>query len=158
MKAHESGSAVLAGDLEARMLAAVRRIIHAVDVDSRQLQAGFHITGPQLNALGVIVREGGITAREIADRIHVGPSTLVGVLDRLEAKELIRRQRDRADRRRVRIVATPAGRRLLRLAPSPLGETLQRRFAGLPEAERLRLAAALERVADLIERPSPDPE
>jgi DNA-binding MarR family transcriptional regulator len=86
-------------DLE--VLGSIRKIIHAFDVYSRRLTRQYGITAPQLVCLLEVIEQDGITAREIASRIHLGPSTLVGVLDRLESKGLIERRRDTRDRRKV---------------------------------------------------------
>lgn len=132
------------------MLEAIRRIIQAFDVTSRRLMSTFGVTSTQLACLRAIVESPGATAREVADRIHVGTSTLVGVLDRLEEKGMISRERDSRDRRRVLLAARPAGRRLLERAPSPLGDQLHQRFRRLPEREQETLAEAVGRIAELV--------
>lgn len=133
-----------------QMLEAIRQIIQAFDVTSRQMMSDFGVTSTQLNCLAAIAEEPNSTAREVADRIHVGTSTLVGVLDRLEEKDLITRRRDSDDRRRVLLRSTAAGRELLGRAPSPLGDMLHRKFRRLPEGEQRSLADAVGRVADLV--------
>ena len=132
------------------MLEAIRQIIQAFDVTSRRLMSDFGVTSTQLNCLAAIEEEPDSTAREVADRIHVGTSTLVGVIDRLEEKDLITRRRDSADRRRVLLRSTAAGQELLDRAPSPLGDMLHREFRRLPDEEQRSLADAVGRVADLV--------
>lgn len=133
-----------------RMLESIRQIIQALDVISRRLMSEFGVTSTQLNCLAAIADVPDSTAREVADRIHVGTSTLVGVLDRLEDKDLITRQRDSEDRRRVLLRTTAAGRKLLQRAPSPLGNVLHEKFVRLPKHEQRSLADAVGRVADLV--------
>jgi len=89
-----------------RILNAIRQIIRAVDIDSRKLAAQHHVTGPQLMCLMAIVENGSITSTDVAARVHLDTSTLVGVLDRLEKKGLIRRERSHEDRRQVLLAAT----------------------------------------------------
>jgi DNA-binding MarR family transcriptional regulator len=81
---------------------------------------------------------------------------VVGILDRLEDKGLIDRQRSQEDRRQVRVTATPAGRELARTAPSPLQQTLAKALVVLPELEQATIALALERVVALMEAPALD--
>jgi DNA-binding MarR family transcriptional regulator len=133
-----------------RILHAVRRIIRAADVDSRQLAAAHQITAPQLVSLMAVVEAQRTTAIEVARRVHLDPSTLVGVMDRLEAKGLIQKTRDSGDRRQVWIVATDAGRALVCRTPFPLQHAIDRALQQMPEAERKQVAAAIERLAELM--------
>lgn len=59
--------------------------------------------------------------RELAGRLGLSPATLTPVLDALESAGEVRRERDRTDRRVVRLHRTPAGRaRLARTPPARL--------------------------------------
>ena len=134
-----------------RILNAIRRIIRAVDIDSRQLAAEHDITAPQLVTLMALVENSPLAAHEISARVHISPTTLVGVLDRLEAKALIRRNRNTADRREVKIVPTAAGCRLVDATPFPLQHVLERALEHLRKSEREELAGWMERLVDLMD-------
>jgi len=54
--------------------------------------------------------EGGAPAGTVAEQLKVRPSTATGVVDRLVKQELVRRERDGDDRRRVRVYLTERGR------------------------------------------------
>ncbi len=138
-------------DLE--LLRAVRRVMQAFDLHSRQLASSSQITLPQLLCLMAVVAEEGMTSRRIAGEIFASASTLVGVLDRLESKQLIDRVRDPRDRRQIHIVPTEAGRRLVAAAPSPFGEPFDRAFAALSETRQRKLVEGLELMADLMAGP-----
>ena len=133
-----------------RILNSIRQIIHAIDVDSRRLTSDHKVTGPQLMCLMAVVENGSIKAVEIAKRVHFSPSTLVGVLDRLEAKGLIRRERNAEDRREVSIIATEAGRRLISRTPFPLQHSLGHALSQLSDREREELAGWMGRLVDLL--------
>ena len=78
---------------------------------------GLSLSG--FNAL-VILRqaEGGIYPREIADRLLVTRAAVTAILESLEKKDMIRRERSGSDGRMSLVAITPAGRRLLeRLLP-----------------------------------------
>ena len=134
-----------------RVLQALRQIIHAVDLHSRQLLKRHKITGPQLLTLLTIKKHEPTTASGIASRIHLSPSTLVGILDRIEIKGLIRRVRDSRDRRLVYITLTEQGRDLAEDAPSPLQDTLAEAMSKLPETESEMIAESLERIVGLMQ-------
>ena len=59
-----------------------------------------------------------MTPSWIAQHVQVSPSTVIGILDRLEAKGLIQRERDREDRRLVQVSLTEPGRGLVASASS----------------------------------------
>ena len=127
-----------------------------MDIDSRRLAAEHDITTPQLLSLMAAVEKSPLTAHDVANRVHISPTTLVGVLDRLEAKGLIQRKRNAADRREVEIIPTPAGRRLVAATPFPLQHVLERALAQMRKPEREELAGWMERLVDLMEVKSLD--
>ncbi len=137
-----------------RILRALRRITRSIALHSRQLSAYSNITAPQLVCLRAIVENGPLTATAISREIHVSPSTVVGILDRLEDKGWIRRERGREDRRIVFITATPAGVSLAQRTPSPLQQKLADSLNALPELEQATITLSLERIVDLMESDS----
>lgn len=141
---------------ELRILRALRRIIHSVDLYSKELAATNRITAPQLMCLLHVVNSGPVSATAIGREVHLSPSTVVGILDRLEEKGLIARERSREDRRIVRVTATPEGVELSRKAPSPLQQTLANSLRELPDLEQATIALSLERIVALMEAPEVD--
>ena len=133
------------------VLSMIRRIIQAFDVHSRSLYSRYGLTGPQLVCLLEVIENEATTAREISQRIHLGPSTLVGVLNRLEAKGYIERHRDSGDRRKVRISATREGHKIAEVAPSPMDERLVSALSHLSEKKQARIAKALRQLVEMIE-------
>lgn len=85
---------------------------HGLQAVSKHMRATLGITGPQRVVLRFVGRNDGISAGELARLIHDHPSTLTGVLRRLEEQGLLTRETDPQDRRRVRLRLTDAGRRL----------------------------------------------
>jgi len=133
-----------------RILNAIRQIIRAADIDSRKLASDHQITSPQLMALMAVVEKGCVSATGIAKRIHLSPSTLVGVLDRLENKGLIQRDRSADDRRLVWVTATEEGRALVAKTPFPLQYSLDKALKQLSEKEQGQVAACMKRLVDLM--------
>lgn len=83
--------------------------------------------------------------------MHLSASTLVGVLDRLEAKGLVTRTRDHVDRRRIHVEATTLGEHRERHAPEPLQGHLERQLEELSEREQTSIAQVLEHLVVLME-------
>lgn len=136
-------------DLE--ILQALRRIIRATDIYSRRLRVTHDLTAPQLICLLAIVEDGPLTTTLIAQRVHLSPSTVVGILDRLESKGLVDRTRSEQDRRVVHLTATPRARSLARNAPSPLQANLAMALTSLSTTEQETIAGALGRLVELME-------
>lgn len=129
----------------------LRRIIRATDIYSRRLRVTHDLTAPQLICLLSIVQDGPLTATLLAERVHVGASTVVGILDRLEKKGLVTRTRSDKDRRVIEVHPTARGRRLARHAPSPLQDNLARSLEGLPAKDQRAIARSLEKLVALME-------
>ena len=134
-----------------RVFRALRRIIRAVDIHSRNLSVAHKITGPQLVCLLAVNEREPATASAVAREVHLSASTVVGILDRLEAKSLVRRERSATDRRVVHVWLTDAGRELVACAPSPLQDRLAEAMDELPEEELAAMAESLERIVDMME-------
>lgn len=134
-----------------KILQALRRIIRSVDLHSRKLSAQCGLTAPQLVSLMAIIEHGSLTVAELAKEVYLSPSTLVGVIDRLETKGFVERQRDKQDRRKVYVSATAEGKDFSKNAPSPLQETLAYALETLSPLEQSTIALSLERVVCLME-------
>ena len=134
-----------------RIFRAIRKIIRSVDQHSKWLSAEYGITIPQLLSLMELVESGPMTLKEISEAIFIGSSTLVGIVDRLEARGLVKRERSDKDRRKVMIAPTEQGHELIQRSPSPLQDNLRIALNQLPELERTTIALSLERIVELLE-------
>jgi DNA-binding MarR family transcriptional regulator len=134
-----------------RILRGLRQIIRAIDIHSRKLAAKHHVTGPQLCCLMTIAENGPTTATAIAQDVYLSASTVVGILDRLQEKGLVQRERDSKDRRLVFVTVTEKGRELVASAPSPLQDKLAEALKDLPELEQTTIALSLDRIVELME-------
>jgi DNA-binding MarR family transcriptional regulator len=137
--------------LDLRILRSLRRIIQAVDIHSRKLASQYKITGPQLVTLLCVTEQGPITTSEIGREVHLSNSTVVGILDRLESKGLVHRERSAMDRRIVMVSATESGHEVAASAPSPLQDVFAAALDQLPELEQTAIALSLERIVELME-------
>jgi DNA-binding MarR family transcriptional regulator len=86
-------------------------VAHGLESLSKRMSARLGITGPQRLVVRMVGRFPSITSTQLAQLLHVHPSTLTGVLQRLERRGLLTRQRDGRDRRRALIGLTAEGRR-----------------------------------------------
>jgi MarR family transcriptional regulator, organic hydroperoxide resistance regulator len=86
-------------------------IDHALQRASKRMASTLGVTGPQRLVIRIVGRFPGISAGELAQILHLHPSTLTGVLRRLSRRGLIRRKPDSDDHRRVRLSLTDTGRK-----------------------------------------------
>jgi DNA-binding MarR family transcriptional regulator len=133
-----------------KMLVSLRKIIQAISLHSRNLHRKYGLTGPQLVILSDIASHQPLSVTQLAKSINLSQATVTGILNRLEKKGLVVRERDKVDRRRVMIRITPKCHEILSKAPPALQETFVEDYANLPEWEQLMILSALERVVDLM--------
>ena len=96
------------------------------------------ITGLRPAYLGVLLSlwaEDGLQGAELARRAGLEPSTMTGLLDRMEGDRLVERRPDPDDRRAQRIHLTPAGQAVHEPAMKVVDETLARLTQGLSDVE-----------------------
>jgi DNA-binding MarR family transcriptional regulator len=91
-------------------------LVHHLQKRSKRMNAELGVTGPQRLVLRVLGLVPGASAGTLAQILHVHPSTLTGVLHRLETQRLLRRVWDTADRRRAILHLTERGQRINRTA------------------------------------------
>lgn len=135
-------------EVASRLRLSVARLHRAL---RQHAEAG--LSPSQLSALAAIDRHGSMTLGELATHEGVTPPTITGIVARLEADANVAREADPEDRRLVRVVATEQGRQLLRAARRRKDAWLSRRLAELGPDELDRLAAALDVLEAVVERP-----
>lgn len=87
-------------------------VAHGLESSSKRMHAELGVTGPQRLVLRIVGHYKRIAAGQLADVLHIHPSSLTGMLKRLEEAELLRRESDPFDRRRALLALTKRGQRL----------------------------------------------
>ena len=138
-------------DLEDLIVAAVRRLMRAIDLQSRRLVDDFGLTGPQLATLQEVARTGPLPASRLARAVHLSNATITGIVSRLEKRGLVTRRRGETDRRTVLVAITDSGRDVLSRAPSLLQDRFRRELSSLATWEQLMMLANLQRIASMMD-------
>jgi MarR family 2-MHQ and catechol resistance regulon transcriptional repressor len=82
---------------------------------SRVFFARWDLSPSQFNVLNLLHEQpGGCTQVELSRQLIMHRSNITGLVDRLEARGLVRRQDNPADRRAFNVILTPAGSKLIR--------------------------------------------
>lgn len=100
----------LGADIEFMRL--VLAVEHGFERASKRMAAASGVTRAQRLVLHIVGRFPGVSAGQLASALQIHPSTLTGVLCRLERRRLIDRRPDPRDSRRAAFGLTAAGRRL----------------------------------------------
>ncbi|WP_439528468.1 MarR family winged helix-turn-helix transcriptional regulator [Pannonibacter sp.] len=133
-----------------RIFKALRRIVRAIDLRSREVSRTSGLTIPQTVVLQAIRDLGEVTTKALSERADLSPATVVTILDRLEERQLVVRYRSDSDRRIVHARLSEGGAALLERAPPLLTEEFEAAFARADPADQRRLAEAAEEIAALM--------
>ena len=134
-----------------QVMAALRRIIRAIDLHSRALVQRFGLTGPQLVVLKELVETSPQSVSSLAAAVNLSQATVTGILDRLERKAMITRERDSLDKRKVLVSPTAVAEDVLAGAPPLLQEHFTAAFSDLEDWEQTQILSSLQRIVALME-------
>jgi len=118
---------------------------HALQSTSKRMESTFGLTGPQRLVVRIVGRFPGIAAGRIAGILHVHPSTLTGVLRRLESRGVLQRRPDPRDARRALFMLTNKGRKLDTIRTGTVEQAVRRVLLKDPH----KVSAAQEVLASL---------
>ena len=109
------------------------------------------ITLPQLWLLEYLARRGdGSPMHELARFLGISRPAATGLINRLIAQQLVRREEDATDRRIVRVAITAKGRRVLASIWDQKRRMIMEVFGQISPADRERYLTILERVASIV--------
>jgi len=104
------------------------------------------LTPPQFYVLATIGYAGGLPFGEIGEKMMVTVSNLTGIVDRLEEKKLVARERDARDRRVVRVMLTDKGLKVYRNTIPVFEKSIAQFFSPLSKDQQKELAALLRKL------------
>lgn len=130
------------------IMQSLRRIFKAIQDYSYEVSDKFGTTGPQLWALKTISQTESLHLGELGRRMYLHPSTITGLIDRLEKKGLVERDRDQTDRRVIKLRLTSKGKGLVKRAPNPIQGKM---IYGLIKLKRKDLNSIHHSVQKLVE-------
>ena len=133
------------------VLVALRRVIRGTDLYSKHLAKTTGLTAPQMLLLQTIRNMGKVTIGELANEMSLSQATVTSILDRLEKRQLVYRERSQQDKRKVHAHLTEQATEVLKEAPIPLQEQFTKQFDELQEWEQMMIIASLQRVAKMMD-------
>jgi DNA-binding MarR family transcriptional regulator len=133
------------------VLVALRRVIRGTDLYSKHLAKTTGLTAPQMLLLQTIRNMGKVTIGELANEMSLSQATVTSILDRLEKRQLVYRERSQQDKRKVHAHLTEQAAEVLKEAPIPLQEQFTKQFDELQEWEQMMIISSLQRVAKMMD-------
>jgi MarR family transcriptional regulator, organic hydroperoxide resistance regulator len=133
------------------------RLLWAIDHDlqrrSKRMASRLGMTGPQRLVVRMVGRFPMISAGELAEILHLHPSTLTGILRRLEQKKLLLRRRDPSDGRRAVLELSPIGKRRDVETAGTIEAAMKSALGRLPDAQLQSARRALGALARELQLP-----
>ncbi len=128
----------------------IRRVFQVLTDQSRKIEHETSLTGPQLWVVKILKETSPLKVSELARRMYLHPATMVGLLDRLEVKGLVKRTRSETDRRVVYIDLTQQGRELEINSPEVVQNLLVKGLEALTAQKLKNIAEGLEDVVGIL--------
>lgn len=160
MKTNEPANegATDSGDAEIERVGVVRAILknfrvvfRSVQKHSSGVEARCGVSGAQLWAMWELLIKPGMRVTELAGAMSVHPSTVSNLLDKLETRNLIRRERSGPDQRVVRLYLTTEGLEIINRAPRPAQGVLTDTLNRMPDDMLADLRRCLAHLVALID-------
>ncbi len=133
------------------VLVSLRRIIRATDLHSKYLAKTIGLTTPQMLVLQTINIHDAVTIGELANHISLSQATVTTILDRLEKRNLVYRERSKQDKRKVHAHLTNEALTILKKAPIPMQEHFAKQFSNLENWEKTMIISSLQRIEKMMD-------
>jgi DNA-binding MarR family transcriptional regulator len=134
--------------LEERLFLALLKAADALGQEAEQLTRTANLTGTQYNVLRILRGAGpeGLACRGIGERMITHDPDITRLLDRMERRGLITRERQQDDRRVVKTRITPQGLQVLKPLDQPMRELHKRQFRHMAGRRLKTLSGLLEEI------------
>lgn len=128
----------------------IRRVFQVLTEQSRKVEHETSLTGPQLWVVKILKETAPMKVSDLARRMYLHPATMVGLLDRLEAKGLLRRNRSEQDRRVVFIDLTEQGHDLEINSPEVVQNLLVKGLEAIEAKELKLISDGLDQIVSIL--------
>ena len=113
-------------------------VTHGLESTSKRMLSEMGVTGPQRLVLRIVGQNPDIAPGELARVLHIHPSSLTGLLQRLVTSKLLHRRQDPSDGRRSTLTLSPIGRQINTRRAGTVEAAVQRALATV-SPEKLRV-------------------
>ncbi len=128
----------------------LRRVFQILNEQSKKVKKDTGLTGPQLWTIKVINENAPLNLSDLAGKLYLHSTTVVGIVDRLEMQNLVKRTRSKDDRRKVLIELTAKGKSLIANAPEVAQGLLVAGLEELPESSLTEIDRSMRRLVKIF--------
>lgn len=123
----------------------IRKIIRALNLESKQIQKEHGLTMTQLLVLRHLrlTPHQQATQKELCESLNLSRSTVTGIVDRMVKKNLVERLPKKNDRRTNYVGLTGYSLDLLSTIPDPIQVRLIKKLSEVPEKEQIKISESL---------------
>tara|TARA_B110000503_G_scaffold10196_4_gene13802 strand:- start:61 stop:546 length:486 start_codon:yes stop_codon:yes gene_type:complete len=134
------------------IMSSVRKIVRAVNLESKKVEKTFGISIPQLLTLKFLNEEVGYKSsmKAIKEMLSLNASTVTGIVARLEQKGFVARLPDPKDKRSTPIVLTSKGSGLLINTKESLHEKISKSLDKISEEEYQDILVSFETIINFL--------
>ncbi len=111
-------------------------ICHFQSVNETTSDSVENLSLQETKAIGFLGQRGECIMREIADYLRVAVSTVTGLVDKLEDKKFVKRERSDEDRRIIKIVLTPEGKEIYKFHVEKFSKLCRGMLMGMSSEEQ----------------------
>ncbi len=136
--------------VEDQTFIALMKAADALAQEAEQVLKAKGLTGTQYNVLRILrgAEPGGLACSTIGERMISHDPDMTRLLDRMEKRSLITRQRQSDDRRVVKTRITASGQEILKRLEQPIRELHKRQFQHMAAARVKTLAGLLRKILE----------
>lgn len=156
MKPNEEGAAEDEGEVKLGKVLDFLRLLwtvnHRLESASKRMVSNLGVTGPQRLVVRIVGRYPGISAGRLAGILQIHPSTLTGILRRLEERGALQRKPDSSDARRALFSLTAKGRAFDQQRNGTAEAAVQRALAHVSPKQLVDVERVLSALADELSK------
>ena len=139
-----------AEQISLQIIMRLRQIMREMSKHSKLILEKYKISTPQLICLNEVFQHGPISIGALTKIVFLNNSTVTGIVDRLEKRELVKRVRVSKDRRQVHVEVTDQGIAFINEAPKPIQDQFMDRLLTLDEDKIALILWSLEMLVDML--------
>lgn len=130
----------------------VRKIVRAINLESKRVEKNFGISIPQLLTLKYLKEKPDYksTMRNLREFLSLNASTVTGIISRLETKGYIARLPDPSDKRSTPIVLTSKGDELIKKTNLSLHERISKNLEAIDEKEYQAILGSFQTIINFL--------